>query len=88
MYTKLLKSDEDFKQIELNTTFSCKKRTISLVPDTAGPQDKEAAEATNEHINQQRGYEMRAALVRVMKQEKKYGVNPLIAKASELLFSR
>lgn len=88
MYTKLLKSDEDFKQIEVNTAFSCKKRTISLVPDTAGPQDKEAAEATNEHINQQRGYEMRAALVRVMKQEKKYGVNPLIAKASELLFSR
>jgi hypothetical protein len=59
-----------------------------LVPDTAGPQDKDAAEVTNEHIEQNRKFEMRAALVRVMKQEKKYGVNPLIAKASELLFSR
>lgn len=88
MWPELLRLDKETEMLTVNTSFKSLVKKCSFVPEGAGPQDAQDQSKTDGFVQEQRKFEMRAALVRVMKSKKKCNIQNLISEATSILLTR
>jgi predicted HTH transcriptional regulator len=87
-FNELLSHDKDTNTVQVNGSFKSKTKKPSFMPEGAGPADDKAAQQDNADIQEKRKFEMRAALVRVMKSEKTVTSQQCMSKAIAQLSQR